>query len=238
MRVPRLYVPQLEAPTVELGAESARRLKRVLRLRTGANLVLFDGKVLEADAVLLEGGRVASVTATRRVTEPGPRIHLFPALIRANRFDWVIEKAVELGAASITPVICEHSLIDESGDRADRWRRIAIEAAEQSNRKLLPPVQQPQRLEAALAAATGKLIVAWEGEKATALQPSLKGADEISLFTGPEGGYSEAEIESSRAAGAALVTLGPFTLRAETAAIVALGAARLAAGTSFVPPTD
>jgi 16S rRNA (uracil1498-N3)-methyltransferase len=229
VRVPRLYVPSLDASEVQLSPERTRRLRKVLRLREGDRLILFDGAGLEADAVLLEGACAASVKTTRQVTEQGPSVHLYPALIRANRLDWVIEKAVELGAASITPVICERSLIDESGDRSERWRRIAIEAAEQSNRKLLPPVHRPAVFEAALRAASGRLIVAWEAEKAASLAQAVKCAGEVALFTGPEGGYSDAEIGAARAAGADLITLGPHTLRAETAAIVALGAVMLLA---------
>jgi 16S rRNA (uracil1498-N3)-methyltransferase len=228
MRIPRLYVPALDAAEVQLEADSSRRLRKVLRLGGGDRVTLFDGAGLEADAVLLDGARAAAVESTRRVSEPGPLVHLHPALIRANRFDWVIEKAVELGATSITPVISERSLIGERGDRAERWRRIAIEAAEQSNRKLMPSVRAPVLLETALEAAPGKLIVAWEREKLAPLGHAIEGAAELSLFTGPEGGYSDAEIKAARAAGAELVTLGPFTLRAETAAIVALGAIRLA----------
>lgn len=229
MRIPRLYVPELGSEQVALDRESARRLKKVLRLRAGDPLTLFDGKGIEADAVLLEGGLTASVKATRKVGESGRPIHLYPALIRANRFDWVIEKAVELGASSIHPVVCERSLIDETGDRADRWRRLSIEAAEQSSRTLLPPVHAPRRFEAAIEEAGGTIVLAWEGETTVTLREALPEAKELSLFTGPEGGYSEAEIEVARRAGARLITLGPYTLRAETAAIVALGAVRLLA---------
>jgi 16S rRNA (uracil1498-N3)-methyltransferase len=227
--VPRLYVPELSTERVELDVDTVRRLKKVLRLRGGDRLVLFDGLGLEADALLEEGGRAATVLTKRQVTESGPSIHLYPALVRANRFDWVVEKAVELGASSITPVVCERSLIDETGDRSERWRRVVIEAAEQSNRKLLPAINAPQRFEVALAAAGKKAVVAWEGEKSRTLQQSVENRQEISLFTGPEGGYSDREIECAQQAGAELVTLGPYTLRAETAAIVGLGAVRLLA---------
>ena len=229
MRIPRLYVPELNRTVVGLDADSARRLKKVMRMSDGDRVTLFDGRGLEADAVLVEGGRHVSISALRQVEESGPIIHLYPALIRANRFDWVIEKAVELGARSIRPVVCERSLIDEAGDRSERWRRLAIEAAEQSGRKLLPEVHPPQRLETALTNAAGKLVVAWEREPSATVAESVHHTSELSLFTGPEGGYSDAEIENARISGANLVTLGPYTLRAETAAIILLGAAKLLA---------
>jgi 16S rRNA (uracil1498-N3)-methyltransferase len=93
LSVPRLYVPELSTERVELDVDTVRRLKKVLRLRGGDRLVLFDGLGLEADALLEEGGRAATVLTKRQVTESGPSIHLYPALARANRFDWVVEKA-------------------------------------------------------------------------------------------------------------------------------------------------
>ncbi|HEX5940405.1 MAG TPA: RsmE family RNA methyltransferase [Dehalococcoidia bacterium] len=229
MRIPRLYVPELNRTVVGLDAGSARRLKKVLRMSDGDRVTLFDGKGLEADAVLVEDGRQVSISALRQVEESGPVIHLYPALIRANRFDWVVEKAVELGARSIRPVVCERSLIDEAGDRSERWRRLVIEAAEQSGRKLLPEVHPPQRFETAIAEAAGGVILAWEGEKLATLREAVQDASELSLFAGPEGGYSDAEVEMGKRAGATLVTLGPYTLRAETAAIILLGASKLLA---------
>ena len=110
MRIPRIYVATgLGEETVALPSDTARRLSKVLRLRSGDRVDLFDGRGGVAEAVLV-GSEQAEVKRRYTMAEMGPRVCLYPALIRANRFDWLVEKGVELGAAAITPVHCERSI--------------------------------------------------------------------------------------------------------------------------------
>ncbi|MEX2238030.1 MAG: RsmE family RNA methyltransferase [Dehalococcoidia bacterium] len=225
MRVPRFYTASdLRKDEVTLEPDTTRRLRTVLRLRPGDLVRLFDGAGREAKGRLLEGGAIA-VYSRGKAHEQGPEVHLFPALFKANRFDWLVEKAVELGATAIHPVVCERSILDERSRRAARWRRIAVEAAEQSERRVIPPVHEAVSFQRGLEEAPGLKVFAWEGEPSRRIDVATLGEGApVSIFTGPEGGYTDAEVEMARAAGALIVTLGQFTLRAETAAVVALGA--------------
>lgn len=228
MRIPRLYSRGgVASDVIALDPELARRISRVLRLRDGARVDLFDGKGNEVEGVLAG----ATVEVTRRYTavEEGPEVHLYPALIRANRFDWLVEKTVELGATEIHPVRCARSIVDEGGGRLERWRRIAVEAAEQSERRIVPAIHEPVAFADGIRHAAGELIVAWEAERAGQGWPG-GAAGRVSLFSGPEGGYTEDEIALAREAGATTVGLGPFVLRAETAAIALVALVRNRAG--------
>jgi 16S rRNA (uracil1498-N3)-methyltransferase len=227
--------------------DAAHRIGRVLRLAPGARVRLFDTGGREVEAEIASIGK-ASVTV-RLAGElpperPGPHIHLFPALIRPNRFEWLLEKATELGAASVVPIISERCQVrpaELGGAKAARWRRIVAEAAEQCGRRTLPDLRPPVPFMAALAGAPGLIVLPWEEERTRAplLGEALRSAAcgvrraacegpstaEASIFVGPEGGFSEAEAAVARAGGAVLVSLGPRVLRAETAAIAALAIA-------------
>ena len=149
--------------------------------------------------------------------------------------DFIIQKAVEMGAYSVVPVAMEHSVVRLDGVKAlkkvERWQKIAESAAKQSKRDIIPQVQQVQTLTQILAKDNSSTkIIAYECEDKQSLKTALRNAennneiDEILLIIGPEGGISEAELEQARQAGAVAVSLGKRILRAETAGLVAISA--------------
>ena len=233
----RLYLDQDELASgfvdgVELRLEGApaHRLRDVLRLEAGATLAVFDGRGCERDATLTavaRGGVTLRLGAARAAAaEPPVAVTLACAFPRGRRGDWLVEKATELGVAAFAPLVAERSVLRPGDGRLDRWRRIAIEAAEQSGRAVLPafePVPPPDavRLIADLEA-TATIPAALAGAA-----PLLGG---IALYVGPEGGWSPAEREALLAGSARAITLGPRWLRVETAAIVGLAQVLAATG--------
>ena len=221
--------------TVAIDGALAHRLARVLRLRAGSEIVLFDGSGIDA-RVLLDtvGDRTISGSVLGRA--PGPaearvRVHLYQSITKGERFEWLIEKATEIGVARIVPLIAARAVVKTAGDgnRADRWRRIAVEAAEQCERSTVPVIDAPTTFESALATAPGILVVPYEEAHESAPNihavlaqriDELFALGEVSLLIGPEGGYEPGEIARAEAVNAAIVTLGERVLRSETAGLV------------------
>ncbi len=223
----------LEGDSLTITGDLAHRLARVLRYRPGDQLVLTAGQAMESIAQV-ESASPRSVLLKVVDERPSPEepsieVILYQSLIRPNRFDYALEKCTEIGVSRFVPMINEHTQVqEESGSsRAERWRRIIIEAAEQCGRGRLPEVDQPQSFEDALKTAPGLKLVPWEDERTTPLGECLRSLQEppaqVSVFIGPEGGYAEDEIGLARESAATLVTLGKRVLRSETAAAVACG---------------
>lgn len=214
---------------LQLSGDPAHRISRVLRLRASERIALFgDGR--EFEAVLTNAGRSPVV----RLLEPAPpderrpSLTLYQALIRPNRFEWLIEKGTEIGVTRFVPIVTERTAVratEIGAARLERWRRIAVEATEQCGRRQPPSIAPPTDYASALAAAEGIRVFAWEGLRSGAEERADKPPAEpnvhYSLFVGPEGGWTAGEAEAARAAGAVFLRLGPTILRAETAAIVA-----------------
>jgi 16S rRNA (uracil1498-N3)-methyltransferase len=228
----RFFVPPaaLCGDTVQLDdAALAHQLARVLRLGPGDHVLLLDG-LGEACAVELTELRRDAVVG--RVTSRGPAgnepsvaLHLYLALMRPERFEWALQKGVELGARRLVPVQFARSLPADRADakKLERWRRIVREAAEQSCRGLLPELAAPMHFVAACAEATalGPAALLYEGE-GTHLRDRLREPPAIlSLLSGPEGGITPEEVEHAGAQGIPPVSLGPRILRAETAPVAA-----------------
>jgi 16S rRNA (uracil1498-N3)-methyltransferase len=161
-------------------------------------------------------------------SEPSVRLVLYQALIKGQRFDWVLEKGMELGVAGFVPIVSSRSLVrpaEASSARLERWRRVVVEAAEQSGRCRLPEISPPLPFDEACASAAGVRILPWEGEREASLGDLLAAQQQavpvVSLFIGPEGGFPLEEVRLARRLGVRTVSLGRRILRAETAAIVA-----------------
>jgi 16S rRNA (uracil1498-N3)-methyltransferase len=225
---------QIAGPNVRFDDDQAHQMRRVLRLRPGDRVLALDGRGRQHE-VALEEVTNARVTGKVKATteaagEPAARLTLFQSLLRREKFEWVLQKGTEIGVTRFTPVITRRSLVRDADDvtpeKMERWRRITKEAAEQSERGRLPELGAPITFEAALGQAKDytKAIFLWERAGHGGLTNALAGlppAPAVALFIGPEGGYEDAEVEQARAAGAAVVSLGPRILRTETAAIVA-----------------
>ncbi len=222
----------LSARNVTLTGDLAHRLARVLRLRRGDEVVLAAGGPREY-VVRLDGVSANAITGVVVSERPAPaeasvEVVLYQSLIRPNRFDIALEKGTELGVARFVPVINARSQLSEesTAGRSDRWRRVVVEAAEQCGRGRLPTIDSPAPFEEALRRAPGTKIVPWEAEKDQLLADYLRSIPRprlVSVFIGPEGGYTDEEVALARAEGAVLVSLGQQVLRSETAAVIACG---------------
>ena len=221
---------------VRLEAEEARHLRDVLRLKTGDEVYVFDGEGKEFQCVVGESGRdfaqlriLAAVDPTR--PESPLRLTLAISLLKGEKFDLVVQKATELGAARIVPVVTERAdvhLRDEHDavKRVARWQRIALEAAKQSGRARVPEVKTPTSF-ASLVAATWleneRLRLFFSERGGDSLARVVEGASprpiEVLALVGSEGGLTDEETAQASQSGWKIVTLGGRTLRAETAAI-------------------
>jgi 16S rRNA (uracil1498-N3)-methyltransferase len=235
--VARLFVPPalLTGDRVELGDDAHRHLARVLRVRVGDPVVVFDGEGAEIDAEVIAIGPhtvTLSLGDRRRRPPPAAPITLLQAVPRGDRMDLLVQKTTELGVARIVPLVTERSVVRPTAERARRWQTIAQEAARQSGRADLPEVTAPLPLAEALplAAACPTRLALWEEERAHPLRQALTAAAATALLIGPEGGLTRAEVDQARAAGFLTVTLGPRILRVETAAIVAVALVQSATG--------
>jgi 16S rRNA (uracil1498-N3)-methyltransferase len=223
-----LQADQVQGDLVTFSAEQTHQIKSVLRLRAGDTVRVFDGLEPVDHVVVLDGPGAGRVQSTRRQpAEPRTRLVAYPALLQRDKFEPVLQKLTEIGVAAIVPVLTARGLVRETPDdrRTSRWRAILREAAEQSGRGVVPALEAALPLSSAIARASaeGEVLMAYEGEEQLGLRQALLAIDTsspISLFVGPEGGYTPDEAQSARSAGAQLVTLGPRVLRTETASPV------------------
>ena len=235
----RFFVPQLYNEEMYIEGVDARHISKVLRMQPGAQLQIVsdDGVSAMAEITAIASERV-SVRCLEKLAEshePRVRLVLAQGLAKGEKMDFIIQKAVEMGAYSVIPVAMEHSVVRLDGAKAakkvERWQKIAESAAKQSKRDIIPQVQPVQSMAEMLANCdcTTK-IIAYECEDRLSLKAALKAAEaaggikELLLIIGPEGGISEGELELARQAGAVPVSLGRRILRAETAGLVAISA--------------
>jgi 16S rRNA (uracil1498-N3)-methyltransferase len=240
----RFFLEKFDGTSATLRGETADHLGRVLRAEPGQLYELSDGR-----AVWL--GRVERVELSKRgdsriefalvepiaAREPSLEISLLISLVKFDRFEWCLEKATELGAASVVPLSAtrtDKALLAAAEKRHARWERILLESAQQS-RRLRPPamaaVTSPERAFAQCAASC-KILLS-ERRDAPPMREALvcaAGVSSAALAIGPEGGWTDNEIEAARTAGFAEASLGEAILRTETAVLASLAVIRFAAG--------
>jgi len=236
MSAPRFYCPATlpESGSFDLPEAAAHHASRVLRLRVGDAVQLFDGAGHACDAVI---GSISGKHVTLDKLHPCPvnaisdlHIILAQAMSSSEKMDWVVQKATELGVAEIQPVQTQRSVAKLSGERigkrSEHWRGVIIAACEQCGRNALPQVHAPQDLSHWLALADmqagSKFILLPDG--ATALHAQAKPQGQVTLLIGPEGGFTPDEALMAQQAGFVPVLLGPRVLRTETAAIAGITA--------------
>jgi 16S rRNA (uracil1498-N3)-methyltransferase len=230
----RFFLPAVDWDSAYLPEAEARHASQVLRMASGDAAVVFDGTGRAAGVELTEVAKKR--VAFRRLHEwrevrPRPEIHLIVALIRNERFDWLVQKATELGASSIRPVAAERSVVKIAAadveKRRNKWRQIAVEAAKQCGHVVLPeifPVSRPE--EAFRAAPSGLRGIPAVQVGGVGLGDFLAGeADAVTFAIGPEGDWTEAERRTAEACGFVPIDLGKHVLRSETAALHVLSAA-------------
>jgi 16S rRNA (uracil1498-N3)-methyltransferase len=205
---------------LELPAGEADHVLKVLRGRNGDTVEVVDGAG-KLFAARLRGGREAAVVEELAAPDgAGVEISLYQAVPKGGRMDLVVEKATEVGATRIVPLLAERGVVNPREGKVGRWRRVAEAAARQSLRLSVPEVADPVRFEdvASEVRGTGVLL-----HNAPDLQPveAVVGVP-VSLFVGPEGGWSGAELRLAEDAGIAFGGLGPYRLRSETAGIISV----------------
>lgn len=232
MRLTRIYIP---TPTVkslcELEASAAHHLTNVLRLKSGDNFIGFDGEGHEYDAQItsIEKRRVrAKLTPkTSDNLESNLAIHLVQALTKSDKMDYIIQKSIELGVTKITPISTKYTDVKlDSARQAKKhhhWQQIIISACEQCGRSWLPNLESVTTFEASLLQDQSRKIIL-HPETAAPLT-SLKMDDSpITIIVGPEGGFSQDEVNFAKQHGATSIQLGPRILRTETAGLAAIAA--------------
>jgi 16S rRNA (uracil1498-N3)-methyltransferase len=235
-----MSAPQFFADPADLGGEEAvlhgdeaRHAAQVLRLKAGERLLVADGRgrLAEATAVAVSRDEVrARVTAVRTVPPRRPALTVVVGLVKGGKLDLVVQKLTELGVERVAPALCRRSVVawDDAKRAAarERWTAIALAAAKQSRRALVPEIAPVAALADQVAAAPAPRLVCWEegGKPLSAALPADPPAA-LTLVVGPEGGLEAAEVAACQAAGAEPVSLGPLVLRAETAAIATAAAA-------------
>jgi 16S rRNA (uracil1498-N3)-methyltransferase len=232
----RFFIPRqwIDQDKVVIKGEQVHQIRNVLRMTRGDRILVLDssGWQYEVELRYVDRQQVQGVVLERSLSlsEPRTEITLYQALLKGEKFEFILQKGTELGIASFVPMVCERcvaGLAKDVGDKKlNRWQRIIAEAAEQSRRGKLPLLKPVLPFDRACQSATGFSLLAWEGEQALGLRAALRAqmtrdTSSVNLFIGPEGGFSPAEVEFARARGVLPITLGSRVLRAETAGLVA-----------------
>ena len=221
-------------PTVRITGPLLHHLRQSLRLQPGETLSVTDDRGIryrtEIDKVTGQAliGRIVDTTSAP--AKQSASIVLAQALLKGEKMDWVMQKATELGVDRIVPVLAAHSVVRPRTDRIEhqraRWQRIALEAAQQSERWSVPPIDEPATvadLWSRSKTAAAKILLAERSSGSSLTNVPLPGPrSEVWLLVGPEGGWEQEEAAQGLQQGFVAVTLGPRILRAETAAIAAI----------------
>jgi 16S rRNA (uracil1498-N3)-methyltransferase len=221
-----LSAGQIQGDLVSFSTEQWHQLDSVLRFRAGDRVRVFTENEPVDQIVELVGVAAGRVVACwPQALEPRTRLLVYPALLQRDKFETVLQKLTEIGAAAIVPLLTARGVVRDAPDdrRQTRWRAILREAAEQCGRGVVPELVGALPFSPALERATadGTVLVAYEGEKRRSVHDALAGAQRtVSLFIGPEGGFAPEEIAFARQTGARLITLGPRVLRSEAASLL------------------
>ena len=221
----------IDHESVALEGDIVHQIRDVLRLRKGARIAVFDNEGWEYTVILDKVGKShvhGTVSNTRKSIEPDIKITLYQALLKADHFEFVLQKCTEIGVSEFVPVICERCVAGKPGaNKTQRWEKVIKEATEQSVRSTLPILKQTVSFNDSCRSLEGLSLIASTRHESLSLReitrhrPDQDNTANINIFIGPEGGFTDGELESARRLGVKEVTLGPNTLRAETAGLVA-----------------
>ena len=236
MRTIRIYQPSIfqNTDTIQLDKAASNHLLRVLRLKDQQTFKLFNGDGFEYTALLEVSGKkaIAHILSSIEPANESPlHIDLFQGISKGDHMDMAIQKSVELGIKSITPIICERTVVNLKGDRLEKkiahWQAIAISACEQSGRCFLPKVHAATSLAKSLRSDADCLQLVLDPLSNTKLHSVQTKTSKLQILIGPEGGLTDNEIELAKADGFVGVNLGPRILRTETATLAAITSAQL-----------
>lgn len=230
----RFFLPESSfiQDAVVITGRLTHQLRNVLRLRVGDRIIGLDNRGWQYEVELTEMGRdkVKGTIVRKAIASGEPRIKvtLYQALLKVSSFELVLQKCTEIGVTSFVPMVCERCVAGRPGNsKLGRWQDIIREAAEQSGRGRLPYLHDTMRFVEACKSARGLSLLPWEGEKLKDIggvlgnHPRSGINGEVSIFIGPEGGFSAGEVEHAQSCGIVPVSLGHRILRAETAGLVA-----------------
>ena len=226
----RFFVDTICAGTAELLGDEALHLTRVLRVEAGQRFEISDNRTAWLAEVSEARGQRVVFRVIEPLESPTAPVHitLIAAIVKFDRFEWIVEKATELGVERILPMEttrAEKGLFEASRKRSDRWRRIARESSQQARRVSVPVILPAERFERCLMEPAGYRYFLEESVAPpflTTLPERRTAADHVALMIGPEGGWTDEERRLAATAGWLPVSLGPLVLRAETAAVAAL----------------
>lgn len=229
--MPRFFVDKVSGDTIEITGDDARHIKKSLRMKPGEQIVVCDGSETEHICRIESAGETVLLkidSSAPGKNEPGIKLRLFQALPKGDKLEYIIQKAVELGIYEIIPVLTSRCVSrpdkKSSAKKRERYQKIALEAAKQSGRGIIPQVRETVTLNEAFSMMSGceSKIVFYElgGERINdIIDPDCKSAD---ILIGSEGGFSEQEIELCEKNGMKTATLGARILRCETAPVAAV----------------
>lgn len=233
--MPRFFVDpnQIKDDTIEITGQDVRHIRDVLRLAPNEEVTICDGRGTDYKGVITQVGQeVIMITTLEKApssSEPQTKLTLFQSLIKGDKFEWVIQKAIEIGVHEIIPMETAHCVVKidnpkKTATKVARWNKIAESAAKQSGRGVIPVVLDPVPYARALELSSSMDIscMAYEKEMSTNLKSCLQMAKgkAVGVLVGPEGGFSEKEVLMAEKANVRCITLGPRILRSETASIV------------------
>lgn len=234
--MPRFYIPQprIEQELLKVEGSEVRHIRRVLRLKVGDRLVLFDGSAKEYEGIIVEESPSLVVMRVENISSPAKEspleITLAQSLLKGEKMEYLIQKATELGIKKIIPFFSSRSvpLLDKSKKlrRYHRWEKIAIEACKQCGRIAVPKVEPLQNYSEMLGMASLEALrlILWEkeGQGLKEVLKESKGRTKVFFMVGPEGGMSDEEVEEAKRGGFIPITLGKRILRSETAGLCLL----------------
>ena len=222
-----------EANCITLSKDAAHHLANVLRAKTGEELTLFNGDGFDYFATIsaISKKTVECVINDKKLNQAKPLlpVHLFQSVARGEKMDWIIQKSIELGASSITPIFTERTNVKLNQERLKKrmihWQKVLISACEQSGQSWIPELHQPLSFTEMLKSLNFNLhkILIMDPRASTGLS-EIGESKEYSIVIGPEGGLAEKEIKQLQESGALGVKMGPRILRTETAAMAMLTA--------------
>jgi 16S rRNA (uracil1498-N3)-methyltransferase len=236
--MPRFFVPHecIQGHSAIIKGQEALHIYKVLRLKQGEQIWIFDGTGIdyrcEIQNIQRENVVVRILDRFNSCAEPPINMTLFQSLPKSDKMDLIIQKSTELGVTGIVPIITERTVVNIQEERIQsrlkRWRRIALEACKQCNRSVIPHIHDilPFKESLKLIKSFQLSLIPWEEENERGLKEVLKplenGIKDICFLIGPEGGFTQEEINAARRRGGISVSLGPRILRTETAGMVLL----------------
>ena len=232
----RFFIPKewIQQNSVTIAGEPLHQIGYVLRLKPTDRIIVLDntGWEFEVEIERISKERVQGKVLSKKPGQGEPRIKitLYQALLKSDKFELVLQKGVELGVTSFVPFVSERCITrKESAGKIERWGKIIQEAAEQSERLILPVLHPLISFDEACGMVKQPALLLWEEEKSVSLKqilqnPPFNDTANISLFIGPEGGFPEPEKELARQHGITIASLGKRILRAETAGLAAISA--------------